>query len=109
MVLRPNPRGSNNSTLQFREAIAPDWSGITYADNMAGVDYLIEKGLVDPERMGECVGGALEDMRHQPLFPGPTASRLPRSEQLLSILFRYKHDGYDRLDAYVFWERSLAR
>jgi dipeptidyl aminopeptidase/acylaminoacyl peptidase len=54
MVLRPNPRGSNNGTLQFREAITADWSGLTYADNMSGVDYLIDKGLVDPGRMGVC-------------------------------------------------------
>ena len=52
MILRPNPRGSNDRTLEFREAIARDWSGVTYEDNISGVDYLIKAGLADPERLG---------------------------------------------------------
>ena len=52
MVLRPNPHGSNNQTRAFRDAIIEDWGGITYDDNMAGVDELIRRGLIDPQRMG---------------------------------------------------------
>ena len=52
LVLRPNPRGSNNGTLAFRDAIVKDWIGITYEDNISGVDHLIKMGLADPERLG---------------------------------------------------------
>ena len=52
LILRPNPRGSNNGTFAFRDAIIEDWSGITYDDNISGVDHLIKIGLADPDRLG---------------------------------------------------------
>jgi len=51
-VLRPNPRGSSGYGWQFRYANFSDWGGADYQDLMTGVDYLINKGLVDPERLG---------------------------------------------------------
>ncbi len=51
-VFRPNPRGSNNQTLAFREAITRDWGGTTYADNISGIDRVIALGVADPERVG---------------------------------------------------------
>jgi len=51
-VLRANPRGSNNQSRAFRDAIAADWGGVVFDDLMSGVDHLIEAGLVDEERMG---------------------------------------------------------
>lgn len=54
-VLLPNPRGSSGQGSDFLCAIVncygePDWD-----DLMTGVDYVIEQGIADPERM--VVGG----------------------------------------------------
>jgi dipeptidyl aminopeptidase/acylaminoacyl peptidase len=51
-ILRPNPRGSNAYGLKFREANHRDWGGGDYKDLMAGIDYVIAKGWVDPDKMG---------------------------------------------------------
>ena len=51
-VLRANPRGSMGYSWQFRYANASDWGGGDYKDLMAGVDYVIEQGKADPERLG---------------------------------------------------------
>ena len=52
MMLRANPRGSSGYGKEFRFANYDDWGGGDYEDIMSGVDHLIERGLVDPERMG---------------------------------------------------------
>ncbi len=51
----PNPRGSHGYGQPFVEQISRDWGGKVYVDLMNGVDFLIEKGWVDPKRM--CAGG----------------------------------------------------
>ena len=51
-VLRPNPRGSGGYGAAFRKANIEDWGGMDYQDLMAGVDHLINMGLVDPDRLG---------------------------------------------------------
>jgi dipeptidyl aminopeptidase/acylaminoacyl peptidase len=51
-VLRANPRGSGGYGRAFRFANMGDWGGGDYQDIMAGVDQLIEQGMVDPDRMG---------------------------------------------------------
>jgi dipeptidyl aminopeptidase/acylaminoacyl peptidase len=51
-ILRPNPRGSSGYGKKFRFANENDWGGGDYQDLMAGVDYLIAKGLADPDRLG---------------------------------------------------------
>ncbi len=50
-VLRPNPRGSGGYGHSFRVANLADWGGRDYEDIQTGVDELIAKGIVDPERM----------------------------------------------------------
>lgn len=52
MVLAPNYRGSTNYGEKFRAQIAGDYFRQGYEDIMAGVDYLIAQGMVDPDRMG---------------------------------------------------------
>lgn len=52
LVLRPNPRGSTGYGKDFRIGNYKDWGGMDYKDIMAGVDYLIEQGLVNPDKMG---------------------------------------------------------
>ncbi len=50
-VLRANPRGSTNYGLPFRAANVNDWGGGDFQDLMSGVDYVIQTGVADPNRM----------------------------------------------------------
>jgi dipeptidyl aminopeptidase/acylaminoacyl peptidase len=59
-VLYPNPRGSSNYGERFERANFKDWGGGDYRDIMAGVDFLIARGVADPDRlafMGWSYGG----------------------------------------------------
>ena len=51
-VLMPNPRGSGGYGEKFRKANLRDWGGKDYQDIMAGVDFVIRRGIADPEKMG---------------------------------------------------------
>ena len=51
-VLRPNYRGSVNYGNAHRTDIVGDYFTLGYDDIMTGVDYLIEEGIVDGDRMG---------------------------------------------------------
>jgi dipeptidyl aminopeptidase/acylaminoacyl peptidase len=54
-VLLPNPRGSSGYGQKFCEAIFADWGNKDFQDDMAMVDYAVEQGIADPEKLG--VGG----------------------------------------------------
>ena len=54
-VLFPNPRGSTGYGQDFCKAIYADWGNKDFQDDMAMVDYAIEKGIADPDKLG--VGG----------------------------------------------------
>ncbi len=54
-VLLPNPRGSSGYGQKFCEAIFADWGNKDYQDDMAIVDYAVEQGIADPEKLA--VGG----------------------------------------------------
>ena len=54
-IFAPNFRGSDGYGREFARANNADWGGGDYRDIMAGVDRLIEQGIVDPDRM--VVGG----------------------------------------------------
>lgn len=59
-VLRPNPRGSIGRGVAFADAVLGDPGGMDFQDLMRGVDYLVERGLVDSDRlaiMGWSYGG----------------------------------------------------
>jgi dipeptidyl aminopeptidase/acylaminoacyl peptidase len=51
-VLRVNHRASTGYGDAFSTAIKGDWGNLDYNDLMAGVDYVVEKGLADPDRLG---------------------------------------------------------
>ncbi len=55
VVVGVNPRGSTGYGEEFCKAIWADWGNKDYEDVIAGVDHLISKGYIDPEKMG--VGG----------------------------------------------------
>jgi dipeptidyl aminopeptidase/acylaminoacyl peptidase len=54
-VLTVNPRGSSGYGEEFARAIWADWGNRDAADVRAGVDHLIERDVIDRERIG--VGG----------------------------------------------------
>ncbi len=51
-VLLPNYRGSGGRGVAFSKADHRDLGGKEFEDVIAGIDYLAEQGLVDPERVG---------------------------------------------------------
>lgn len=55
VTLLINPRGSSGYGQAFSEALFADWGNKDYQDVMAGVDYVIDQGFGDPNRLG--VGG----------------------------------------------------
>jgi dipeptidyl aminopeptidase/acylaminoacyl peptidase len=55
VVLRVNYRGGSGRGLQFAKAITADWGHKEVEDLLAGVDYLVARGIADKERLG--VGG----------------------------------------------------
>jgi dipeptidyl aminopeptidase/acylaminoacyl peptidase len=54
-VFYPNVRGSLGYGHDFLTSNRRDWGGGDYRDVMAGVDYLVDQGLADPDRLG--IGG----------------------------------------------------
>jgi len=55
VVLRVNYRGGSGRGLQFAKAITADWGHKEVEDLLAGVDYLVGRGIADKERLG--IGG----------------------------------------------------
>lgn len=55
VVVMANPRGSSGYGQDFSAALWADWGNKDLEDVLAAVDYAIEKGYADPERLG--VGG----------------------------------------------------
>jgi dipeptidyl aminopeptidase/acylaminoacyl peptidase len=51
-VLYPNVRGSTGYGRRFLEMNRADWGGGDFKDVMAGVDFLIARGIADPDRLG---------------------------------------------------------
>ena len=51
-VLFINPRGSTGYGSKFGTDLNLHWGDVDYEDQMAGVDYAIEKGIADPEHLG---------------------------------------------------------
>jgi dipeptidyl aminopeptidase/acylaminoacyl peptidase len=56
-VLQGNPRGSSGRTFEFGNANQDDWGGKDFIDLMEGVDYVVERGIADPDRMA-IMGGS---------------------------------------------------
>jgi dipeptidyl aminopeptidase/acylaminoacyl peptidase len=55
VVLAVNYRGSSGRGEEFTRSIIADWGNKEVADLLAGIDYAVQKGYADPERLG--IGG----------------------------------------------------
>src|SRR2546422_492694 len=51
-VLRPDVRGSSGYGREFRYANLRDWGGGDLRDALAGIDALVQRGVVDADRLG---------------------------------------------------------
>ncbi|MDB6085598.1 MAG: WD40-like beta Propeller containing protein, partial [Gammaproteobacteria bacterium] len=64
VVLRVNYRGSSGRGASFAQTIVADWGHKEVEDLIAGVDYLVGRGIADKERLaigGWSYGGILTD------------------------------------------------
>ena len=61
VVLYTNPRGSTGYGSTFGNAIERAYPSVDYDDLMAGVDTVVNRGYIDPQRMyvGGCSGGGV--------------------------------------------------
>jgi dipeptidyl aminopeptidase/acylaminoacyl peptidase len=55
VVVAPNYRGSNGRGQKFMEAIYGDWGNKEVVDVLAATDYVVQRGIADPDRLG--IGG----------------------------------------------------
>jgi len=53
-VLFVNPRGSTGYGDAFATALSGNWGVLDHKDLLDGVDYVIEAGFADPDRLGIC-------------------------------------------------------
>jgi dipeptidyl aminopeptidase/acylaminoacyl peptidase len=106
-VLFPMPRGGSGYGEAGHRMIINDWGGPDYKDIMAGVDYLIARGIADADRlgvMGASYGGYMTNwiVTQTPRFKAATAGA---SIADLSDLY-YLTDGGDLMAEYykLPWE-----
>jgi dipeptidyl aminopeptidase/acylaminoacyl peptidase len=103
LVVMPNPRGSTGYGEPFTLAIWRQWGVKDYEDVMAGVDYVIERGWGDPERMG--VGG----WSYGGMLTNHVITRTDRFEGAITgasaalYVVNYGHDQYQR-----WWDNELG-
>ena len=103
VVVTVNPRGSSGYGQEFSKAIWADWGNKDFEDVMAGVDYAIEQGYADPDRLG--VGG----WSYGGILTNYVITKTDRFKGAITgaseVLYRsnYGHDHYQRQ-----WEGELG-
>jgi dipeptidyl aminopeptidase/acylaminoacyl peptidase len=102
-VLLPNPRGSSGYGQKFCEAIFADWGNKDFQDDMAMVDYALDQGIADADKLGVggwSYGGISTNfiITQTTRFKGAITGA---SEVLYAA--NYGHDHYQRL-----WEYELG-
>jgi dipeptidyl aminopeptidase/acylaminoacyl peptidase len=63
-VLQVNYRGSSGRGSKYQKAIFADWGNLEVIDLLAGVDWAVQSGIADPDRLaigGWSYGGILTD------------------------------------------------
>ena len=103
IVVMPNPRGSFGYGQKFASAINKDWGGPDFIDVMAAMDFGIDKGWVDSERMavyGWSYGGMLTN--HVITKTNRFAAAITGASATLYVS-NYGHDQYQR-----WWEEELG-
>jgi len=96
VVLNVNPRGSSGYGENFSKAIWADWGHKDYQDVMAGVDYTINQGVADPNKLGVggwSYGGILTD--HVIVQTNRFKAAITGASEVLYAA-NYGHDQYQR-------------
>jgi dipeptidyl aminopeptidase/acylaminoacyl peptidase len=51
-IFLPNPRGSSGQDQDYARRVQGDIGGAETTDHLSGLDYLVERGIADPKRLG---------------------------------------------------------
>lgn len=103
VVVMANPRGSSGYGQDFSAALFGEWGVKDFEDVMAGVDYAIEEGYADPDRLG--VGG----WSYGGILTNYVITKSDRFEGAITgaseVLYtsNYGHDHYQ-----YHWEKELG-
>jgi dipeptidyl aminopeptidase/acylaminoacyl peptidase len=102
-VLMVNPRGSSGYGQEFSEVLFADWGNKDFEDVNAAVDYAVEQGIANPEKLG--VGG----WSYGGILTNYVITKTDRFKGAISgaseTLYRsnYGHDHYQ-----LHWEMELG-
>jgi dipeptidyl aminopeptidase/acylaminoacyl peptidase len=103
VVVMVNPRGSSGYGQEFSLGIYQDWGNKDFEDVMAGIDYAIQQGYADPDRLG--VGG----WSYGGILTNYVITKTDRFKAAITgaseVLYiaNYGHDHYQRQ-----WEMELG-
>ena len=103
VVLYTNPRGSTGYGEPFCRAIWADWGNKDLKDVMAGVDYVIKQGYVDPEKLG------ISGWSYGGIMTNYAITRTNRFQAAVSGASEsdyFSCYGYD--DLHIWWETELG-
>ena len=118
VVLYLNPRGSTSYGEEFADLIHHDYPDKDFGDLMSGVDALIGRGYVDPQRLfvtGGSGGGVLTAwiVGHTDRFraavvvkPVINWTSFVLTADLTNYFSRYWFDGFPWDDVQAYWKRS---
>ena len=103
VVVQTNPRGSSGYGQEFSADLWAEWGVRDYEDVIAGVDYAIQRGWSDPDRLGVggwSYGGILTD--HVITKTDRFSGAITGASEFLYVA-NYGHDHYQ-----LQWEKELG-
>jgi dipeptidyl aminopeptidase/acylaminoacyl peptidase len=118
VVLYLNPRGSTGYGEAFADLIHHDYPDNDYGDLMSGVDAVVGRGYVDPQRLfvtGGSGGGVLTAwiVGHTDRFraavvvkPVINWTSFVLTADMTNFFYRYWFDGFPWDDVQSYWKRS---
>jgi dipeptidyl aminopeptidase/acylaminoacyl peptidase len=118
VVLYLNPRGSTGYGEAFADLIHHDYPDNDYGDLMSGVDAVVGRGYVDPQRLfvtGGSGGGVLTAwiVGHTARFraavvvkPVINWTSFVLTADMTNYFYRYWFDGFPWDDVQSYWKRS---
>jgi dipeptidyl aminopeptidase/acylaminoacyl peptidase len=115
-----NPHGSTGYGQAFTEQISGDWGGAVYEDLMKGVDALLRRDYIDPQRLGAAggsYGGYMVNwmMGHTDRFKALMShagvynltSMYGATEELWFTEWEFKGNPWDHPELYTRWSPHL--
>ncbi|HTV98505.1 MAG TPA: S9 family peptidase [Steroidobacteraceae bacterium] len=118
VVLYLNPRGSTGYGEEFADLIHHDYPDKDFDDLMSGVDAVLGKGYIDPQRLfvtGGSGGGVLSAwiVGHTDRFraavvvkPVINWTSFVLTADMTNFFYRYWFEGFPWQDVQAYWKRS---